>query len=254
MYRYQWVGFDGAPVTTTLSGHVPMRNTTIALGLLCMNEKIGVTDNTGIYGNYAYRVKTLTGHLAFGLKAGFDLLKEDDSKITSQQTDNVFNNSSSYLLPNFGLGIYYYTSDYFIGGSIPAILSYRYDEKVSKYKPYNNVKNDNILLTGGMSFKVNENLKIRPSTLLKYQANSPFQYDLNCYFILLNDNLWVGTAYRANDAIVGLLEFQLNTQVRFGYSYDYSLGPLSKYNSGSHEILLRYEFRYKVNAVNPKYF
>jgi type IX secretion system PorP/SprF family membrane protein len=132
-------------------------------------------------------------------------------------------------------------------------MSYR--ESGQGFEPYNNLKNYNFLLSSGMLFKVNDNLKIKPSTLLRYQINAAFQYDINCNVILFKDEvLWIGTSYRGKEAIVGILEYQINPQLRIGYSYDYTLGPLSKFNSGSHEILLRYEFRYKINAINPRYF
>ncbi len=256
MYRNQWVGFDGAPVTATLSGHMPLRNKTVALGLLFMNEKIGFINNISCFGQYAYRVRVGKGRLSFGLKAGFEMLKEDQSKIMTQQADNAFNNGNTgYFLPNFGFGTYYYNSKFFIGASVPSFLSYREASKGRGFEPYNDIKNYNFLLSTGVLFRVNDNLKIKPSTLWRYHTNSPLQYDINCNVILFKDDLlWIGTSYRGGEAIVGLVEYQLNRQIRLGYAYDYSLGPLSKYNSGSHEISFRYEFSYKINAINPRYF
>lgn len=260
MYRYQWVGFEGAPVTSTLSGHTPLANKNMGLGFSCINEKMGITNNTSFYGNYAYRIGSKLHRLSLGIKAGFDLLKDDETKITTQQADYVFNNTQSAFLPNFGLGIYYFSKsesespDYFAGFSIPKILSYRTDNNGAGYKAYNSVQNYDFLLTGGLLLKASDNLKIKPSTLIHYHGGSPFLFDVNCNLIMFDDNLWLGMAYRSKDALVGLLEFKLNTQIRFGYSYDYTLGPLTKYNSGSHEIMLRYEFKYNISATNPRYF
>jgi hypothetical protein len=39
-----------------------------------------------------------------------------------------------------------------------------------------------------------------------------------------------------------------------GYSYDYPLGAMSNFSKASHEVVLRYEFNYKVSAANPRYF
>jgi len=255
MYRNQWVGFEGAPVTATLSAHMPLRNKAIALGLVLINEKIGFTNNVSCFGEYAYRIRIGKGKLSLGFKGGFEMLKDDQSQISTQNPDNVFNNNVGYFLPNFGFGAFYYSPKFFFGVSVPKFLSYREASKGKGFEPYNNPDNYNFLVTTGKVFRINDNFKIKPSTLLRYQINSSFQYDLNCNVILFKgDLLWVGISYRAKEAIVGLLEYQINPQMRIGYSYDYSLGPLSKYNSGSHEILFRYEFRYKINAVNPRYF
>jgi type IX secretion system PorP/SprF family membrane protein len=257
MSRKQWVGFDGAPFTTSFSGNMPFKNKALAMGLIVSNEKIGIRNNFNCYANYAYRIRTNNGFLSFGLKAGFESIKDNNSEINAQDpSDAVFNNGSKgYILPNFGFGIYYYNSQFFAGLSVPTFLSYREKSQGDGFTTYNEVRNYNYLFTTGVLLNINDNFKIKPSTLLKYVANSPFQYDLNCYFIFLKEGkLWFGTSYRSNDAIVGLFEFQLNTQWRLGYSYDYSLGGLSKYNNGSHEIMLRYEFRYIVKGLNPKYF
>jgi type IX secretion system PorP/SprF family membrane protein len=254
MYRNQWVGFEGAPVTATLGAHMPLRNKAVALGLLLISEKIGFINNISCFGDYVYSINTGQGKLAFGLKVGFEMLKEDQSQIITQQTDNVFNNNSrGYFLPNFGFGTYYYNSKFFLGASIPEFLSYR-EHGGQGLAPYNDLKNYNFLVSSGILLRINDNLKIKPSTLLRYQINSTFQYDINCNVILFKDDLWIGTSYRGKEAIVGILEYQINPQLRLGYSYDYTLGPLSKYNSGAHEILVRYEFKYKINAINPKYF
>ncbi len=256
MSRWQWVGFEGAPFTTTFSGNMPFKNKALAMGLIVINEKIGIRNNLSCFGNYAYRLRTNDGFLSFGLKAGFEMLKENSSEITTQQPDYVFNNSDAgYFLPNFGFGVYYYNSNFFVGASIPTFLSYREKSQGNGFEAYNDIKNYNYLVSAGMLIGVNDNFKIKPSTLLRYLANSPVQYDINCNFIFLKDGkFWLGTSYRNKEAIVGLLEFQINTQLRLGYSYDYSIGALSKYNSGSHEIMLRYEFRYILKALNPKYF
>jgi type IX secretion system PorP/SprF family membrane protein len=255
--RWQWVGFDGAPTTTGISAHMPTKSKTVAFGLQVLDERIGVTNNLSVFGNYAYRVRMGTGRLSLGLKAGVEVLKENLNMITLPQKDDpTFTEAkpTSYL-PNFGFGAYYYNDKFFAGLSVPSLLSYRESSTGSGFSPYNNVQNYNFLLTGGVIFKINDNVKVKPSTLLRFHANSPLQYDLNCNVILFKDDLlWVGTSYRSKEAFVGLFEFQVNTQLRVGYSYDYTLGPLSKYSSGSHEIVLRYELRYKINAVNPRYF
>ena len=48
-----------------------------------------------------------------------------------------------------------------------------------------------------------------------------------------------------------------NENIAIGYSYDYSVGNTTfKYNGGSHEILLRYDFMFKKKDIikSPRYF
>lgn len=256
LYRNQWVGFEGAPTTYSLGVHAPFRNQRIAVGLILFNEQIGISSNTGLYGNYAYRVKLGTGKLALGIKAGFSILNEDNSKISTKIRDDAFgNNPGASFLPNFGVGAYYYNSNYFAGLSVPTILSYREGGNSSGMKAYNDFKNYNIFLTGGTLIKLTNEFKLKPSTLIKYHQGLPLQYDLNLNMIFFKDDLlWVGASYRNKEALVGIIEIQLFNWLRLGYSYDYSLGPLGNYNSGSHEVMLRYELGNKVNSLDPRYF
>jgi len=90
--------------------------------------------------------------------------------------------------------------------------------------------------------------------LLNFNLPSSFQVDINGNFIF-GDFLWLGGSWRIQDeTIVGMIELQLTPQFGIGYSYDYSSGPLNSFNSGSHEVVLRYLFGYKVKATNPRYF
>jgi type IX secretion system PorP/SprF family membrane protein len=57
LHRSQWVDFKGAPITQTLSMHSPLRNEHIGVGLSILNDKIGPTNNTSIFVDYAYIMK-----------------------------------------------------------------------------------------------------------------------------------------------------------------------------------------------------
>ena len=254
LYREQWAGFDGAPSIYSVSAHMPFRNQRVAIGMQAFNEVIGIESNTGFFGNYAYRLQLGPGKLAFGLKAGFNISKEINSKITLHDptVDKAFEDvNESVFMPNFGFGLYYSNAKYFAGFSIPSILSYTSNGENIKtgFKTYN------ALISGGYLHKFSDMVKIKPSTLIKLKYESAPQFDLNLNVILFKDDLlWIGAAYRNKEALVSLIEIQVSRKLRLGYSYDYSIGPLSKYNSGSHEIMIRYEWRDKINTLNPLYF
>jgi type IX secretion system PorP/SprF family membrane protein len=256
MYRKQWMGFDGSPSTATVSAHTPLKNRKIGLGAQLVREVIGISNNISLFGNYAYRVRLGQGRLSFGFKTGIELLKDDYSKLSIKTSDDiVFSGKESVILPNFGFGAYYFSESYFIGLSVPAILSYRHSKIADKNEAYNDITNYNYLLTGGRVFWITNNFKLKPSALIKYYANSPLQYDINLNAILLKDGmLWLGASYRNKEAIVVLAEIQMGTKWRMGISYDYSLGKISNYNSGSIEVMLRMELITVVKTINPRFF
>jgi type IX secretion system PorP/SprF family membrane protein len=256
MYRKQWMGIDGAPTTATLSAHTPLKNRKIGIGLQFIKEEIGITSNLSLFGNYAYRVRVGQGRLSFGLKFGAEILKDDYSKVTTQVSgDDAFSNNESSIQPNFGIGAYYFNNQYFVGLSVPSLLSYKRSTDTYKYIAYNNTDNYNYMLSGGYLFWITNNFKLKPSTLIRYYTHSPVQFDLNLNAILLKDGmLWLGASYRNKDAIVGLAEVQMGTKWRLGLSYDYPLGPLTNYTSGTIEVMVRMELITVVKTLNPRFF
>jgi type IX secretion system PorP/SprF family membrane protein len=109
-------------------------------------------------------------------------------------------------------------------------------------------------LTAGYVIETERDIKLKPSFLVKAEKNVPVQYDLNLN-MLINDIFWVGLSYRSSGAIVALLEYQVNRKLRVGYSYDYTLGRLRTYQSGSHELMIGYDFGYDVLKMKtPRYF
>ncbi|MCK7494145.1 MAG: type IX secretion system membrane protein PorP/SprF [Comamonadaceae bacterium] len=82
----------------------------------------------------------------------------------------------------------------------------------------------------------------------------PLALDINGNFIIA-DIFWLGASYRTvEESVVGILELQLTQQLKLGYSYDYQMGEIGNFSSGSHEVLLRVEFGRKVSASSPKFF
>lgn len=254
LYREQWVGFEGAPKIFSLGVHMPMKNEKVALGLIAYNRNVGIENSTGLFGNYAFRIRLGKGKLAFGLKGGFDYYTEQLDKISlhDPSSDAAYEGNKEHLfLPNFGFGMYFSNSNYFAGVSIPAFLNYNSRGKLAN----SGLGSYNMLLTGGYLFKISDVFKMKPSTLLKYKYQTSIQYDLNLNAIFFkNDLLWIGASYRNKESVVGLIEIQVSRKLRLGYSYDYSIGPLRGYNSGSHEVMIRYEWRDKIDTLNPLYF
>jgi len=254
LYRNQWIGFEGAPVTQTLSSHAPFKDEKNAVGVFLFHEQIGVSNYYDIYGNYAFRFQFGSGKLSLGLKAGATLFQGNFADINASPDemliDPVLNNESEFF-PNFGVGAYYYNDNYYVGISVPKFLSY--EIKNSKKKMSLGPSNYDFLVTGGYLIRFLENLQVKPSFLLRYRLDNSFQIDAGANIILYNA-VWVGGSWRRNDEIVFMAEYQVNHQIRVGVAYDYGIGDFSSQHSGSLEIILRYDFRYKVKAASPRYF
>ena len=254
LYRNQWMGFEGAPVTQTLSSHAPFKDEKNAVGVFLFHEEIGVSDYIDIYGNYAFRFQVGKGKLSLGLRAGASLFQGNYADISADPegltTDLVLNNESE-ILPNVGVGVYYYSDKYFVGLSVPKLLSHelKNSEKTMSFSP----NNYELLLTAGYLLKLSEIVKFKPSFLLRYRLDNSWLLDVGGN-IILYDALWFGGSYRWNGESVFMMEYQVSDQIRAGVAYDFAMGDLASQHAGSLEIVLRYEFKYKIRAVSPRYF
>lgn len=260
LHRSQWVGFKGAPMTQTLTLHTPIANKHIGVGLTAMNDKIGPINNTGISGSFAYIMQvSKRSKLALGLSGGVNILQADlNSLALENQNDASFlNNTKNRVTPNFGVGAYYSRERFYAGVSVPDLVE-------SSYSSMSNV--NGVALVGksqrhyffiaGAVFNLTENLALKPTTLVKATAGAPLQVDVTASFII-HKRFFLGAMYRTGDAFGALVGFDLSEQFHIGYSYDWSYGlRTAKYNSGSHEIMLRYDFIFsgKKQIHSPRYF
>ena len=257
LYRNQWVGIVGAPKTITLSLDAPINSKKVGLGLQVFSDKIGVTSTTGAFGSYAYRIRLNKGTLAFGLQAGASQYKADFQSVALNSfpsNDIAFNENINKVLVNFGAGIYYSTDRFYMGFSSPQILN----NKLSNFT----VQNSNVytgqalhlFFATGYVFPLGDVLALKPSVLIKGVKGAPIEADLNAT-LWINDVIAFGLQYRTEADMAAMIELQASPQFRVGYSYDRSLTKLVQFNSGSHEIMLRYEFGSKKGKIlSPRYF
>jgi type IX secretion system PorP/SprF family membrane protein len=257
LYRHQWVSFPGAPVTQTITMHTPAWGDQLGLGLSFVNDKIGPSLTTSIYGDFAYRLKVNDrGHkFTFGLKAGVNLF---NSNLTSlnliEQNDVAFNTQiKNEFLPNFGAGIYYSAPKFYLGISSPKFLQ---NNILDEYN--NNILDEkrHYFFIAGAMFNLNYDFGLKPTLFLKVVEGAPIEADVTASLYYRN-KIWFGLGYRTFADASAMLGFQITEALAIGYSYDWSfVNSTMQYNFGSHEIMLRYDLIYQnENKIkSPRYF
>ncbi|MGH2667056.1 PorP/SprF family type IX secretion system membrane protein [Flavobacterium sp.] len=255
LHRNQWVGLDGAPVTNSFSVNAPINGSNIGVGLSVVNDKIGVSEENDISVDFSYTIPVNENYkLAFGLKGGINILNADFTKLTQQAGDPVFQNNIDHKLsPNIGVGFYLYSDKSYLGLSAPYLI--KTDHYVQKTAVSTIVTSKiNYLLIAGHVFDVSPDVQFKPSLLTKYAPGAPLQVDVSANF-LINQKFVGGLAYRWSAALSGMVGFQASNSWFIGYSYDLDTTSLGNYNSGSHEIFLRYEIFNKFNKIiSPRFF
>ncbi len=257
LHRSQWVNFPGAPTTQTLTLHAPVANEKVGIGFSVLNDKIGPTTQTSFFADFAYKIKIGNGKLAFGLKGGVNIVSQDLASLsTIQPNDPAFQeNVQSELLPNVGFGIYYSTAKYYVGLSTPSLLENDFSTNATSI-----VSNEqrHYFFIAGTIFNLNASgsLKLRPTTFVKVTSGAPIEVDLTALFYL-KDTFWAGPMFRTGDAAGVLIGMNIIDNLSLGYSYDWSFANRTgEYNTGSHEIMLRYDFFFnnQKKIKSPRYF
>lgn len=255
LYRAQWVGFDGAPQTQTLTANTPLKNKSIALGGMLFNDVLGPVQTFGLYGDFVYRIDFARSKLAFGLKAGFDIFqaKFTDLDIVDGIDPSFTSNIKNKFLPNAGFGVYFYSRMYYIGFSAPKLIRNSIYDPVGE-QPANGKQEISSYFTAGYVFTLSQDIKFKPAVLFKFVQNAPGQLDINLNFLFV-ERFWFGIMYRPTSAWGILTQFQITDQLRFGYSLDFSTYQIQTYNNGTHEFMLSYDFGYSRTKIrSPRYF
>lgn len=254
LYRNQWVGLEGAPTTQTALVHGPI-NKNLGFGASVTHDVIGPTRQTGVYGNGSGRIKlNETAYLAGGIQFGVDYFNSNLTSITTGTSgDNAFGQDQIQVLPNVGAGLYLYSDKYYLGFSVPKILtSVLFDDggfngEVRQKRHY--------FIIAGYVFDLSPGIKFKPTGLARFVEGAPWSFDLTSQFVFA-DRFWLGAFYRWQESTGLIVGYNVTPQLKIGYSYDYTLTDLVNYNSGSHELSITYDFIYNAGKKirSPRYF
>ena len=254
LHRTQWVGLDGAPTTNAFSINAPIQNSRVGIGASFVNDKIGASDQNNISVDVSYTIPTSENYdLSFGLKVSADLLNVDYTKLDRYNTGNPLfqNNIDNEFSPNLGAGVYYHSDKMYVGFSVPNFFNIRHFDDNASVAVQDRL---HYYLMGGYVFDVSPTVKLKPSILTKMVSGAPLQVDLSAN-VLLQDKFTLGLSYRWSAAATAMAGIQITDGLLVGYSYDFDTTNLENYNSGSHEIFLRFElFNVQKRIITPRFF
>ncbi|HQV36825.1 MAG TPA: type IX secretion system membrane protein PorP/SprF [Flavobacterium sp.] len=253
LHRTQWVGLDGAPVTNTASINTPINESNLGLGLSFVNDRIGPTNENTISADLSYSINTSeTYKLSFGIKASANLFNLDVNKLNpADQGDPQFADLENKFTPNIGAGVYFHSDKTYFGLSVPSFFeTTRYDDNSVAI----NKERMSFYFIAGHVFDLSYNLKFKPALMTKATEGAPLQVDLSANFLIM-DKFVLGAAWRWDAAVSAMAGFQVSDGLYIGYGYDMETTELKNYNSGSHEVFLRFELFQRHNKiVSPRFF
>ena len=261
LYRMQWVDIEGAPKTGTLSIHSPVGKN-VGLGLSAVTDRIGPIEETNAYADFSYTLNLGGEHrLAFGIKAGATFHKVGlNSEIGApgfvpDPNDPAFSQDINNTYLNVGAGLFYYTQKYYLAVSVPNVLKATHLDITHSGQQYKfGSETQHYFVTGGYVFDLNQNIKFKPSFMLKSSFEAPTSLDVSANFLFWN-KFEIGATYRLEDSFGGMVNFAVTPNVRIGYAYDHITSDLNFTTPASHEFMLLFDLNFpKKVSVSPRYF
>ncbi len=251
--RHQWVGFDGAPNTQTLSLHSPLPNKNISIGGNIITDRLGPITQTGAFASVAYRFQTSPEtQLSLGLVGGANLFQAGLGSLETVDDDPSNANINSELMPNFGFGAYWYADRYYVGLSVPKLLQNEFSADGAVLTTSEEERH--YFLIAGIVRDISADLKVRPSIMARVVEGAPLSADVNVNF-LLRDKIWFGALYRLGNSFGVMAQYQFTEQLKAGYAFDMTTSKLGAYNAGTHEIMVGYDLKFtKGSIISPRYF
>jgi type IX secretion system PorP/SprF family membrane protein len=270
-FRTQWTGIEGGPKSMSLAVDAIANNGNVGLALQLSNDRLGAQSNLSAYANYAYRLRMNeegSSRLALGFGLGVMQLGINGALLNPNDPEpNMPIGMQSTIVPDGRVGIFYSDNKYYAGISadnlIAQFVNVRNRGYVAQPEPH-------YYLTGGALFPLSTDLLLKPSVLLKDDAGGPTSLDVNA-FVLFGERFWLGGSYRTgvklynknylqsnlsnlNSFVAAMQVFPLEN-LRIGYAYDISIGPLKSYSGGTHEISVGFYLKtQKARMLTPRFF
>jgi len=255
-YRNQWVDLPGAPQTKSATIDGSINDNRVGLGLQMYDDRLGVEKATGFNGTISTRIHVSSnGILSAGLSLGMMNYRADLTQVPNRFTpsDPAFSQNFNQWMTTLGAGVFYNTDKFYAGVSVPNFMVSRLSTLDKVTSSIQSISDYHFFINSGVVIDMSQDVKLKPSAMLKVVSGAPLQADINCN-LWLKDVVGFGLSYRTGDAVVGMLELQANKQLRFGYAYDFTTSAMGAYNQGSHEMFLRFEFGNDRIIKSTRYF
>lgn len=240
--RSQWTGLNGSPKTQNISANKLLNNKTMGVGLSLFSDKYGPETKVGFKLSYSYiiPISGIKSNLAFGLAFhGFQYSINYNELVAISPEDPILqSNGESSFVPDADFGIYLYNKKYSFGISANQLIEMPVE--IGGVEQDKNTMVRHYYIIGTYLINLNDNFNFEPSVLVKATEITPIQADINFRFIYKND-YWAAVSYRTSSAIIAMIGIKYNHFI-IGYSYDYDFNEIQQFQSGSHEIILGYNF------------
>ena len=258
--RQQWVGFPGNPSSSFFSASAPVKpfGLSSGVGLSILSDNLAFENNLALAATYAYRLSIGSGTLGIGVDFGLYnqafsatwYVPDNPSRTDIQQPGqdpSIPQESESQIALDLGFGLYYNTDNLYFG-----ISTKHLNQPTIKFETANPYLARHYYVIAGYRFQLSNPLfEILPSAIFRSDGRIN-SFDVSG-LVRYNKKFWGGVSYRAGDALIGIIGFELFNGLRVGYSYDFTTSEIGNHSNGSHEFTLGYCFSLSLDKAPQKY-
>lgn len=258
-YRHQWTGMPNRPMTFGLNFRHFDDAHNMAFGGGLTHDQTGPTSFTGLHLQYAYHLKFKSEkpgnfrrhRLAIGLSLSANQYRLDGTQLRYNDADDplIVDNTVTRILPDAGMGIFYYNDLYYVGLSLPQLISR--NVQFESLNSLSNLRREvHAYLNAGVKIQVgnteakrsqfNEHVVI-PSIWMRYAPNSPFNIHLHVRY-WWRQQLGFGVAVTTDGTVSFDAAIQIKQRLRVSYALGVPFSALAPQLGTNHEIALTYLF------------
>jgi len=232
--RFQWSALEGNPTTYTFTANTSIVNGKVGLGLMVLNDKIGITNNTEVQVSYGYKISDRTTTFSFGLQTGFISYSNNLEDLTLRVNDDPlfqpgYEKATKF---NIGAGATFMNDNIYVSLSVPRMLNSKVGDsnEITAYERH-------FYLVGQYLLDIKPGFKMKPSVLVRGVVGAPVSVDINASF-LINNQFWAG-AFTRNFKTYGIMaQFDFLEAYKIGYSFEILGNNFSGSTLPTHEIIL----------------
>jgi type IX secretion system PorP/SprF family membrane protein len=245
--RKQWLAFPTSPCSQTLAVDGATKRFG-SFGMVAVNDMLGYQHFIHAKALYSYSVRfTEKTVLTAGASGGMIYYSLDGGRFEAQDKVNpdpvLFDDVQTDLRPTFDVGLQFLHSNLSLGLSAQHVQRLLRSATVADHPQH-------LYVYGQYKWDWTDKLYGVPTLWVKYGSNIlQTDVNMNVYF---NKKFWVGGTYRIGESAAALAGIILGEQWYIGYSYDFPISDLTRYNYGNHEIFV--SFRLKPAAAQSGFY
>lgn len=242
-HRQQWLGVEGAPVSTHLSFHTPVgNNNPLSVGANLVHDRLGVLRHSAFKASAAYMIPLsaeVEHYIKAGFSAGVSLQQYSLFESTTAGDPAIARAAQAGAALDGRFGVHYHYERLNVGLALPHLFTTSTPgpdgsggvalDQFSRAIASVNYRFD----LGGET-----NVTFVPTILYHFSQESASQLEATALF-MFQDAFWVGGNYQQQLGYGGMAGFKMKN-FRFGYHFGFGGSELASYASGTHEAQLSF--------------